>query len=139
MDVLEPLLSVKAKEEIATSLVRILQKLGCAQDFLSDIVMAEVDKLGRLAYSIHKINPFVGRSTNLSPTESVTDRHSDKFGVLPSFKLSFLGLFLAGQETGDCVANLLGRVAHSIHRNSSSSMACPVIWGRRYSCLFLPP
>ena len=46
VEVLEPQISVKTKDEIATTMVNILQKLGKATDFLSDIVMAEVDKLG---------------------------------------------------------------------------------------------
>ena len=48
MDILEPQVSVKAKEELATSLVHILQRRGRAKEFLTDIVMAEVDKLGML-------------------------------------------------------------------------------------------
>ena len=43
---LEPLVSIKNKEEIASSLVAIMQRLGCAKGFLTDIVMAEVRKLG---------------------------------------------------------------------------------------------
>lgn len=40
---LEPkITSVKSKEELATSMVRVLQRAGHAKDFLSDITMAEV-------------------------------------------------------------------------------------------------
>ncbi|XP_074653914.1 disabled homolog 2-interacting protein-like isoform X2 [Tubulanus polymorphus] len=45
VDVLEPLVSVKAKTDVATSLVHIFQNLGQAKKFLTDIVMAEVDRL----------------------------------------------------------------------------------------------
>ena len=38
-EVLEPNISVKAKEEVATSLVRVLHKVGKANDFLVDITM----------------------------------------------------------------------------------------------------
>ena len=47
VEVLEPVISVKAKEELATCMVNILHKNGHAKDYLSDIVMAEVDKLGQ--------------------------------------------------------------------------------------------
>ena len=38
-EVLEPNISVKAKEEVATTLVRVLHKVGKANDFLVDITM----------------------------------------------------------------------------------------------------
>ncbi|CAG9536425.1 unnamed protein product [Cercopithifilaria johnstoni] len=43
--VLEPTLSVKAKEDLATVLVRIMYKLHMAKHFLCDLIMSEVDVL----------------------------------------------------------------------------------------------
>ncbi|ELT88294.1 hypothetical protein CAPTEDRAFT_225557 [Capitella teleta] len=45
VEVLEPQISVKTKDELASTLVRVLQQMGVAQEFLSDIVMTEVMKL----------------------------------------------------------------------------------------------
>ena len=46
-EVLEPVVSVKDKEDIATCLVHIMQKLNKAKDFLTDIIMTEVSQLGK--------------------------------------------------------------------------------------------
>ena len=46
LDALEPSISVKAKQDIATCLVSILHKRGKARDFLADIVMSEICKTG---------------------------------------------------------------------------------------------
>lgn len=44
-EVLEPVVSVKDKEDIGTCLVTILQKLNKAKEFLTDIIMTEVSRL----------------------------------------------------------------------------------------------
>ena len=46
-EALEPLLGIRDKEEIATTLIHIMQKLNRATNFLSDIVMAEIGRLGK--------------------------------------------------------------------------------------------
>lgn len=43
---LEPLLTVREKEDFATCLVHVLQKQRKACEFLSDIVMEEISQLG---------------------------------------------------------------------------------------------
>ncbi|CAL4059720.1 unnamed protein product, partial [Meganyctiphanes norvegica] len=44
-EVLEPCVSVKAKEDIATSLVYIMQREGKARHFLADLVTMEIDRI----------------------------------------------------------------------------------------------
>ena len=45
-DVFEPILNAKTKDEIAQTLLRILQYCGKAKEFLCDIIMAEVQHVG---------------------------------------------------------------------------------------------
>jgi len=42
---LEPVVGVKAKEDIATALVHVMQKENLAKEFLSDIVMMDIEKV----------------------------------------------------------------------------------------------
>ena len=46
MTSVEPLVSVKVKEEMAVSMVKVAQKLGFPSDYLSAIVIAEIEKIG---------------------------------------------------------------------------------------------
>ena len=46
-EVLEPIISAKIKDEIAQTLLKILEHSGKAKEFLCDIVMAEVQQVGK--------------------------------------------------------------------------------------------
>ncbi|XP_054273191.1 ras GTPase-activating protein raskol isoform X2 [Macrosteles quadrilineatus] len=44
-EVLEPVIGVKAKEDIATALVHVMQREGLAKQFLADIVMMDIERI----------------------------------------------------------------------------------------------
>jgi len=46
VDVLEPMIDVKMKEKLATVLVAVFHKESLIQDFLTDILVTEINKLG---------------------------------------------------------------------------------------------
>ena len=85
-EILEPIISVRAKEEIATTLVNILQRLGCVKEFLSDIVMAEVDKLGKdrspdILQSPSHVSPIVSHTRMGITADSVKTGSGAKWNL----------------------------------------------------------
>ena len=59
---LEPSISVRGKEDIATHLVHIMQREGAAKMFLVDLVMMDIHRIGK--YNINKaIEEICGKST----------------------------------------------------------------------------
>ncbi|XP_022249803.1 ras GTPase-activating protein nGAP-like [Limulus polyphemus] len=72
-DILEPVISVRAKEEIATALVHIMHKESMAKAFLSDVVMDDIEKIDDQHLT------FRGNSLATKATEAYMKLLGDKY------------------------------------------------------------
>ncbi|XP_076343092.1 uncharacterized protein LOC143243175 isoform X3 [Tachypleus tridentatus] len=72
-DILEPVISVRTKEEIATALVRIMQRENMAKVFLSDVVMDDIEKIDDQHLT------FRGNSLATKATEAYMKLLGDKY------------------------------------------------------------
>lgn len=70
-EILEPVVSVKAKDDIAQVLLRILQACGIAKEFLVNLVIAEINSLGKIRFDIvNKQNYLYQKKSHLVGTIS---------------------------------------------------------------------
>ncbi|GMT32805.1 hypothetical protein PFISCL1PPCAC_24102, partial [Pristionchus fissidentatus] len=121
---LEPILGVKAKEDLSTSLVRILHEQGRARGFLVDLVLSEVDLLD----NDHLM--FRGNSLATKAMEAYMKL------VAEDYLSSTLGEFVKNVLEADenCEVDPLkmpGVSASSLEKNRATLMRCvETAWGK---------
>lgn len=91
-EMLEPAISVRAKEDVATTLINIMQKENLAKEFLAELVMSDIEKIGDLHLT------FRGNSLATKATEAYMKLLGDKY------LQDTLGVFLRMvlDSTDDC-------------------------------------
>ena len=67
---LEPSLSVKVKDELATALVSVLQSVDAARNFLVDVVMDEVKNEGECRFLFLIFGLSLGDRKGIRPVKS---------------------------------------------------------------------
>ncbi|KAF8773117.1 Ras GTPase-activating protein raskol like protein [Argiope bruennichi] len=72
-EMLEPAISVRAKEDVATTLINIMQKENLAKEFLAELVMFDIEKIGDLHLT------FRGNSLATKATEAYMKLLGDKY------------------------------------------------------------
>ncbi|GFY47272.1 ras GTPase-activating protein raskol [Trichonephila inaurata madagascariensis] len=72
-EMLEPAISVRAKEDVATTLINIMQKENLAREFLAELVMSDIEKIGDLHLT------FRGNSLATKATEAYMKLLGDKY------------------------------------------------------------
>ncbi|CAL1287205.1 unnamed protein product [Larinioides sclopetarius] len=72
-EMLEPAISVRAKEDVATTLINIMQKENLAKEFLAELVMSDIEKIGDLHLT------FRGNSLATKATEAYMKLLGDKY------------------------------------------------------------
>ncbi|KFM64369.1 putative Ras GTPase-activating protein, partial [Stegodyphus mimosarum] len=71
-EMLEPVISVRAKEDVATTLINVMQKENMAKEFLAELVMSDIEKIGDLHLT------FRGNSLATKATEAYMKLLGDK-------------------------------------------------------------
>ncbi|XP_054715023.1 ras GTPase-activating protein nGAP-like isoform X2 [Uloborus diversus] len=72
-EMLEPAISVRAKDDVATTLINIMQKENLAKEFLAELVMSDIEKIGDLHLT------FRGNSLATKATEAYMKLLGDKY------------------------------------------------------------
>ncbi|XP_035222781.1 ras GTPase-activating protein nGAP-like isoform X3 [Stegodyphus dumicola] len=72
-EMLEPVISVRAKEDVATTLINVMQKENMAKEFLAELVMSDIEKIGDLHLT------FRGNSLATKATEAYMKLLGDKY------------------------------------------------------------
>ncbi|XP_014662214.1 PREDICTED: ras GTPase-activating protein nGAP-like [Priapulus caudatus] len=119
-EMLEPVISVKAKEDLATKMVHIMQKRGKAKEFLCDIVMADVDRLE------HENLTFRGNSIATKAMEAYMKLVGEKY--LQDTLSEFIKTVLDAQDDCEVDPTKVANNSSLAKHQASLTMYCEMVW-----------